>query len=71
MPDVMRPVKAAAKQQFETVDQVEGIRGYGVDTDGHTLLVYVCDPSVTRRLPAEFQGHPLKCVVIEEEIIAV
>lgn len=62
MPDIgldLFKVKAAAKHELGHID---GVQGFGVG-DG-ALRVYIQNPGVQHRLPSDFHGAPLECVVV-------
>jgi hypothetical protein len=51
--------KAAAKREL---GHIAGVEGFGIGAD--TLRVYVKNPDVRERLPDEFRGVRVECVVV-------
>ncbi|MFY9618607.1 MAG: hypothetical protein WAQ99_02250 [Pyrinomonadaceae bacterium] len=60
----LRAVKRAAKEQFSGI---VGVTGFGIGE--HTIRIYVNDPNVTHKLPAEFRGIAID-VVLAQDFVA-
>lgn len=60
-PPDLRPVKKRAYAEFA---KLPGVHGCGIGAQG--LRVYVQDEAAAARIPGEFEGVPVECIITGE-----
>lgn len=60
----LRAVKRAAKEKF---GHVAGVTGFGIGQ--HAIRIYVSNRDIVQKLPKEYRGVPVDCV-LGEKIVA-